>query len=700
MSSNLVELSSEHSESQNYARDTPANQRLVNESHTTTSEGPSSCEGIEAASVTPQVAPAGSTPKKKKKKSLVKGVKIPISSEATPSVPSSGAKSKDKEGEIPTILRDSLPVKLNQSHLQYLREYYSILDSVEMRLLSGAYQVYKPLVARGVEDGPLSPGWTSIYVQSFIYGARFPLSPFTNELLLALNRAPDQIYPMGWLYLTVFHVICGIVKVKPNMPLFCQLFMVLHTGVTTSLSPAKGWNIFMDEKPGKVAEIRWHALWFFIKGGMEAKVPKKWVDAKRANRPRAEPTVDTFAALAKLKTFFRQKLHWKIFCEEWVMIAANLVPDHEFDTFGNPIPWAPILLASKETFLPNLVPLYRMKGKRPIAFKKLKVVKKGVSSPRSSPGVAATQRSSPIAAEPISSIQPDLQRSSSSPSQAERRPARKKPSEGTSLQGLDKRPRTSPEPEDLPKSGIPPPAFPDFELVKRANSLDFENQRLLAQLPSEKEVSLEEELAKLKEEYAKSQRISSSILATKRKINEDYLGLHKRFEDVSTENQKLKDESSGFDYQITQLSADAVARHPKEIWAVVENYKQSAELRETVLAAVEEFKESKEFEAAISAAVERFKTSPEFVYTLGANAAFWAFSFVKNYKEKYPELRSDFAEFQEDYKNSWFANLDLDASSSEEENEEDALLLAILLPPLSFFLFISHFCNFDKLSLD
>ncbi|GAA0149157.1 hypothetical protein LIER_08404 [Lithospermum erythrorhizon] len=241
---------------------------------------------IEAASVTPQVAPAGSTPKKKKKKSLVKGVKIPISSEPTPSVHSSGAKSKDKE----------------------------------------------------------------------------------------------------------------------------------DTGVTTSLNPAKGWNIFMDGKPGKVAEIRWYALWFFIKGGMEAKVPKKWVDAKRADRPRAEPTDDTFVALAKLKTFFWQKLHWKIFCEEGVMIAANLVPDHEFDTSGNPIPWAPILLAAKDTFLPNSVPLDRMKGKRPIAFKKLKVVKKGVSLPCSSAGMVATQRSSPIAAEPVSSIQPDLQRSSSSPS--------------------------------------------------------------------------------------------------------------------------------------------------------------------------------------------------------------------------------------------------------------------------------------------
>ncbi|GAA0164654.1 hypothetical protein LIER_20241 [Lithospermum erythrorhizon] len=153
---------------------------------------------------------------------------------------------------------------------------------------------------------------------------------------------------------------------------------------------------------------------------------------------------------------------------------ANLVPDHEFDTSGNPIRWAAILLTAKDTFLPNLVPLDRMKGKRPIAFKKSKVVKKGVSSPRSSTGVAATQRSSPIAAEPVSSIQPDLQRSSSSPLQKERRPAGKRPSEGIASQGRDKRPQTSPELEDLPKSGIPPSAFPKYDPLMAPGFLSSE----------------------------------------------------------------------------------------------------------------------------------------------------------------------------------------------------------------------------------
>ncbi|GAA0165720.1 hypothetical protein LIER_21047 [Lithospermum erythrorhizon] len=121
-----------------------------------------------------------------------------------------------------------------------------------------------------------------------------------------------------------------------------------------------------------------------------------------------------------------------------------------------------------------------------------------------------------------------------------------------------------------------------------------------------------------------------------------------------------------------QTLKDAATLHPKEIWAAVENYKQSAELQNALLAAVDKFKESREFEAALSAAVERFKTSPKFLDAMGANSAYGAFSFVKKYKEKYPDLRSDYEKFLEDYKGSCFTDLDLDASSGDEEDEGDA----------------------------
>ncbi|GAA0168849.1 hypothetical protein LIER_23473 [Lithospermum erythrorhizon] len=142
-----------------------------------------------------------------------------------------------------------------------------------------------------------------------------------------------------------------------------------------------------------------------------------------------------------------------------------------------------------------------------------------------------------------------------------------------------------------------------FELARRANSLDFENQRLMAQI-------------------TQLCGIRDAALAETACAREEV-------KELQEEVQALK---------------DVAARHPKKVWAAVENYKQSAELRDTILAAVEEFKESKEFEAALSAAVECFTTSPEFLDTLGINVAFGAFSFVKKYKEKYPDLRSDFAQ--------------------------------------------------------
>ncbi|GAA0159274.1 hypothetical protein LIER_16092 [Lithospermum erythrorhizon] len=85
-----------------------------------------------------------------------------------------------------------------------------------------------------------------------------------------------------------------------------------------------------------------------------------------------------------------------------------------------------------------------------------------------------------------------------------------------------------------------------------------------------------------------------------------------------------------------------------------------------------DYKQSSEFEATLSASVDSFKKSPEFVDALGANVAYGAYSFVRNYKEKYPGLCSDYKEFQEDYNSSWFADLNLDAPSEDEEDKEAA----------------------------
>ncbi|GAA0151240.1 hypothetical protein LIER_10000 [Lithospermum erythrorhizon] len=138
---------------------------------------------------------------------------------------------------------------------------------------------------------------------------------------------------------------------------------------------------------------------------------------------------------------------------------------------------------------------------------------------------------------------------------------------------------------------------------------------------------------------------------------EDYLGLHKKHEEVTSQRDKLKEESSGFEIQITQLSGYRDAALAKASCETQEAKRLEDEV--------------KKFENALSAAVERFKKSPEFLDTLGANAAYGAYNFVKKYKEKYHDLRSDHQELQVDYNSSLFAELSLDAPSEKEDEEDE-----------------------------
>ncbi|GAA0184490.1 hypothetical protein LIER_31778 [Lithospermum erythrorhizon] len=68
-------------------------------------------------------------------------------------------------------------------------------------------------------------------------------------------------------------------------------------------------------------------------------------------------------SLEKLRGIFKNKVHWTIFCEEGVLIGAG-----------------EILLTAKDTVPPKTIPLADMKGKRHIAFKKEKVLKRKADS--------------------------------------------------------------------------------------------------------------------------------------------------------------------------------------------------------------------------------------------------------------------------------------------------------------------------------
>ncbi|GAA0147537.1 hypothetical protein LIER_36534 [Lithospermum erythrorhizon] len=178
------------------------------------------------------------------------------------------------------------------------------------------------------------------------------------------------------------------------------------------------------------------------KGGMDARVPKAWVPSEKAVRPKCPPTDETSVALEKLRRIFKQRVHWRIFCEEGVLVGAALIHDQGFDLSGNLILWGEILLAAKET-----------------------VVKKAASSPRPSTTVELppsraqvanpTPHSSPTMVEPNpSSSLPnmDLPHAPSSSSLAGKRP-----SDEAILQGNEKRARGTFELSDPLRMFLIPP---------------------------------------------------------------------------------------------------------------------------------------------------------------------------------------------------------------------------------------------------
>ncbi|GAA0144552.1 hypothetical protein LIER_04971 [Lithospermum erythrorhizon] len=94
MSSSHVNLSSNHSDSQSYTRDTLVNQEFVNES--------------QAATPTKIALQEAGLSKRKNKRTLVKGANLPPSSEAAPGDKAGSSQGKDKQGEDPNHNKEVL----------------------------------------------------------------------------------------------------------------------------------------------------------------------------------------------------------------------------------------------------------------------------------------------------------------------------------------------------------------------------------------------------------------------------------------------------------------------------------------------------------------------------------------------------------------------------------------------------------------
>ncbi|GAA0159503.1 hypothetical protein LIER_38883 [Lithospermum erythrorhizon] len=63
----------------------------------------------------------------------------------------------DKPGDIPTVIRDSLPVAFSDEDLVNFSQYFSIPSTVEMRIPLEGEQIFEPLVDPSHSDGPLAP---------------------------------------------------------------------------------------------------------------------------------------------------------------------------------------------------------------------------------------------------------------------------------------------------------------------------------------------------------------------------------------------------------------------------------------------------------------------------------------------------------------------------------------------------------------
>ncbi|GAA0156144.1 hypothetical protein LIER_38221 [Lithospermum erythrorhizon] len=589
MSSSRMNLSSDHSDSPDYPRDTPTNQEFVAESQTATPSEVARQEGVTSACEVIHATKVGLR-KKKKKKTLVKMASLPSACEAAKNNTVVGLQAKEKQGKDPTIIKNSLPVSVDQPDLGHLREYFSIPSFVDMRLPSGADQVYRPLVARNVVDGPLSPGGMDERVPKVwvrLEKADRPKFPLTNEISVTLEKLKR-----------VFKTAELPPRSSPsaNIPSHPSPVLVQSDPAFFSLTAAN----LADELPSSSLPSKRPS-----EGGVsQGKQKQTKASFELSDEPKRSIPPTPFLAFDPLMAF-------GFYTTEFLSLPYTL-PGGQQICKGTP-------------FKNSLQSFHAM---RPLL-----------------------------------------------------------------LEGLCEGYYQSPDPLEVYGAmcrHLIQAASAGFELARRADRFEEENKDLKAQAPSEKTASLEEDLTKVREELAESQQINALLNTKNKKLVEDYLGLPKKHEEVTSQQDKLKEESSGFDLQITQLSGyrdaaiaessratqvakrlkdevkrseDAGNQHPKELWAAVENFKPSSE-----------------FENALSSDVERFKESPEFLDALGANAAYGVCSFVRKYKEKYPGLRSDYEEFQEGYNSSWFAELSLDAPFEDEEDEEQAPLVREAAP--------------------
>ncbi|GAA0171162.1 hypothetical protein LIER_25260 [Lithospermum erythrorhizon] len=410
----------------------------------------------------------------------------------------------------------------------------------------------------------------------------------------------------------------------------------------------------MSDKLGKVAEERWHAMWCFVKGGMDERVPQVWTPLQSAKRAKFPLTNEMSVNLAKLRRIFRHIMHWKLFCDKGVLIGAGHgSPQFHYNLWNEReealvIKKVEVVQRTASSLDPSLTTVPQdssshtpktasLSAKRPAACeesppqgKKGKTSTEAVERPAFPEILDLTEEGVVLTASPLRSLFQRLRLTLWRGQVVDGKTTFKSNLESFhSLKPLVLE-RVCNEfdraPDPLEVCGamykhLIKAANVGYAFLRRADRLDDENRDLQSHVPSN-EVRVKElkvELVKVKKELDYDRRITITLNSEKKKLVDNALELCKKLEE-------------------------------KQLWAVVVSFKSSSE-----------------FENILSRVVEDFMESPEFHLALGCNAAYRVCNFVKKYKEKYPTLRSDYEEFQEGYDPSWFEDLSLDPPSSDED---------------------------------
>ncbi|GAA0152849.1 hypothetical protein LIER_11224 [Lithospermum erythrorhizon] len=142
-------------------------------------------------------------------------------------------------------------------------------------------------------DPDLTFGYTFVYVEAFSHGIRLPFSPFVNNILIAINRAPGQLRPIGgWLNVTIVEVVCRMCGIEPTVSLFSILFFVSYKSFQTKFSARAKRNILAGTRPNRVRDSRFHKKWFYARGGMAEGVPHIWTLKEEARGLQIPSAVD------------------------------------------------------------------------------------------------------------------------------------------------------------------------------------------------------------------------------------------------------------------------------------------------------------------------------------------------------------------------------------------------------------------------